>query len=339
MKLGNYLSDMIFDSASDNSEINLLARQMRATNQWFVEDFVRKALQQWSVRLSTAKELVAKYPKLLSSDKSKHVLVVPDDKVPFSGLSDLVSVLVSGSHFYCKKSKDQTLDLQYITNRLIEIEPLYVDFIHWDANIQNVDTYLVQTRSDNDKALASYFRTRNSLIRNKPVSVAVISENDGIDDFKRMGDDLFTFFGLSPYNVRKLFVPKSFHISTFLDSLEQYAFIYQYNRYANNYDYHKSVYLMEQIPFFDNGFMAFRESFELQPPIGCLFYEYYESIEELRQRFRVVPASIQQIVTNIKDFQGSVEIGESLSYKLWDFVEQKDTLNFCLRIDGKRIDE
>jgi hypothetical protein len=330
VKLGDYLSGIVLDSATYDSEISHLAMQMHAKNQWFVEDFVRKALQQWSVRLLTTGELVAKYPKLLSSDQSKHVLVVPDDKVPFSGVSDLVSVLVSGNHFHCKKNNDQTLDLQYITNKLTEIEPLFVEYIHWDDTALKADTFLVQTRSGNDNAFVSYFKARRSLIRIKPVSVAIIAENDGVDAFQQLGDDIFTFFGLSPYNVRKLFVPRSFQIQTFLDSLQQYSFIYQYNRYANNYDYHQSVCLLEQIPFFDNGFMVFRETFELQAPIGCLFYEYYESIDELKQKLQAISGDVQQIVTNMKGIQGSVRVGAAHSYNLWDYVDRKDTLGFLL---------
>ena len=333
VKLGKYLLDLCLNpSASENSEIHSLAERLLIHNPWFIEVFVLKALELWATRLSPSsiEKFVSKYPDLKGIRTEKHASVIFEDKVPFAGLSDLMAVLLSGYHFYGKNQNNQHDDLQFITDKLIAIEPAFTELIHWDCPSKEVDTFLVHSKSSSDRTFISYFEERHSLIRQKAFSISIITDNDGVEDYKRLGDDIFTFFGLSPYNVRKLFVPRNFSVESFLDSLEQFAYIYQYNRYANNYDYHRSVFMMEQIPFFDNGFMVFRESSEVQVPLGCLYYEYYDSLDDIRNKVAAIAPVIQQVVTNLPDFPGAVKPGEAHAYQLWEFEDHKDTLKFLI---------
>lgn len=333
VNLGKYLSTISLNrQGSERDETERLVRKLHVQNPWFVEPFVLKALEQWSVRLSPAslREYISKYPNLNLVRTERHVTVIPDNHVPFAGMADLVAVLLAGDHFYGKNQDHQQDDLNYITNKLTALEPAFTEYIHWNSPSKEVDTYLVHSKPGNERAFASYFGERHSLMRQKRISVSIVSDSDGAGDFRRLGDDIFTFFGLSPYNVRKLFVPRTFSLDQFFGAMEQYAWIYQHNRYANNYDYHKSVFLMDRIPFYDNGFLVLRQSGELHVPPGCLYYEYYDDTNDLSEKLACMAPVIQQIVTRLTGFLNAVKPGEAHAYQLWDFEDHKDSLQFLL---------
>lgn len=64
-----------------------------------------------------------------------------------------------------------------------------------------------------------------------------------------LGKDVFTYFGLGCRNVAKIFVPEEYDFTKLLDSWTPYKEIIHHHKYANNYDYQKSILLVNQTPF------------------------------------------------------------------------------------------
>ena len=85
---------------------------------------------------------------------------------------------------------------------------------------------------------------------------------------------------------------------------------------------------MDRIPFFENGFMIMRESADLQVPIGCIHFEYYQSIDDLRSKLKRDEFEIQQVITNADFISTGVKPGNAFQYSLIDFEDHKDTLSF-----------
>jgi hypothetical protein len=106
--------------------------------------------------------------------------------------------------------------------------------------------------------------------------VAVLDGNEKPEELNLLGHDLFTFFGMGTGNVRKLFVPKGFDLTIFFRAIEEWHSLRDHSSFVNNYQYNKTVYLINNITHFDNGFMLFKEDTAYRAPTGVLFYEYYE---------------------------------------------------------------
>ena len=68
-----------------------------------------------------------------------------------------------------------------------------------------------------------------------------------------------TFFGLGCRNVSKVFVPEGYDFRTFFESIEPYNNIVNHNKYCNNYEYNKSIYLINREKHFDNGFLLVKK--------------------------------------------------------------------------------
>ena len=79
----------------------------------------------------------------------------------------------------------------------------------------------------------------------------------------------------------KVFFEQGFELDRFFSAIYDYNGVVNMNKYANNYDYHKALFLMNKEEFLDNGFLLLKESEDDFSPVGVLNYEYYSSQEEL----------------------------------------------------------
>ena len=59
-----------------------------------------------------------------------------------------------------------------------------------------------------------------------------------------------------------------------MKSLYKYSKIIKSKKYSNNYDYYKTIFLMNKISFLENGFFILKEDKSYNSPVSCLNYEY-----------------------------------------------------------------
>src|SRR5690606_38722358 len=102
-----------------------------------------------------------------------------------------------------------------------------------------------------------------------------------------------------------------------------------YEKYANNYDYNKAVFLMSNFKLLDNEFLLLKEDEGYASPIGSLFYEKYDSLDELHTRLKNDEEKIQCIVS--KELKSHhVPFGKTQKPELWDYADGIDTLEFLI---------
>ena len=66
------------------------------------------------------------------------------------------------------------------------------------------------------------------------------------EELMALGKDIFTYFGLGCRNVTKLYVPEKYDLKVLLGVLDHFMELTQHNKYTNNVDYYRSIYLMNQ---------------------------------------------------------------------------------------------
>jgi hypothetical protein len=103
------------------------------------------------------------------------------------------------------------------------------------------------------------------------------------------------------------------------------------NKYANNYDYNKAVYLMSEFEMLENGFLMIKEDQNYGSPIATLFYEYYESIDGLTNKLKQDENKIQCIVAD-GIVENNIVFGQTQLPQLWDYADSVDTITFLLKI-------
>ena len=67
----------------------------------------------------------------------------------------------------------------------------------------------------------------------------------------------------------------------------------QHSKYANNYDYHKAVWLLNKEDMIENGFLLIKQDDGLVSPIGTLFVERYSDEESVAQNLESRAGELQ----------------------------------------------
>jgi hypothetical protein len=159
----------------------------------------------------------------------------------------------------------------------------------------------------------------------------VLTGKETTEELRVLGNDVFQYFGLGCRNVSKLFVPAGYKFDTFYESVFDFKEIVNNNKYANNYEYNRTVYLMSSNPsLLDNNFLLLKEDVNYSSPIGVLFYEYYDSLESINQRFENEFEQIQCIVSNSPEIKNAIPFGSAQCPQLIDYADGIDTLKFLI---------
>ncbi len=310
-------------------------RQASAKNPWFTEQNILSAFAgiiSW-LQKDALDNWVKKYPNLAADLSPKKVAVIMAGNIPLVNFHDFISVLMSGHIFIGKLSSQDAVLLPYLADLLIEIEPNIKHQIHFTTEIiKDVDA-IIATGSDNSaRYFEYYFQKYPHIIRKNRSSVAVLSGSETEEELRDLGKDVFQYYGLGCRNVSHLFLPSSFDIKRLLDNWDVYQDVVQLSKYANNYDYQKAILLINNTPFYDNGFALLKESDVLATPVSVIHFEYYETIKEVEQFISNNTEKIQCVASAITGFENRVELGKTQMPTLSDYPDGVDILKFLINL-------
>jgi hypothetical protein len=221
--------------------------------------------------------------------------------------------------------------MKFIANRIIDLEPRFQDRIEFADRLKGFDA-IIATGSDNaSRYFEYYFGRYPSIIRKNRTSVAILHGNESEEELTMLGTDVFSYFGLGCRNVSKIFLPKSYNIGMLFRSWESFKDIIHHHKYCNNYDYQKSILLVSQTPFLDNGFVMLQETNRLVSPISVVYYEYYTNRSELSSELSEVANKVQCIVENSPE--STIKFGQAQFPGLSDYADQIDTVKFLIGLN------
>jgi hypothetical protein len=327
-KLGSKIAselNLVFEQKE--SELNEILIKSEQKNRWFVRENLLFALEAWAdlLKLDRLRSWTSPYQY---SEKPQKIGVIQAGNIPLVGFHDFLSVLISGHHFVGKlSSKDEILPV-YLSDKLIEIEPVFTDYISWESRLTSVDA-IIATGSDNSaRYFEYYFGNKPNIIRKNRSSWAIISGNETKEELALLGEDIFRYYGLGCRNLSKLFVPENYDFTAFFEAIEPYNWVYNNNKYANNYDYNQSIYLLNQVPFLQNGFLILKEDILHHSPLSVLFYEMYRDVDDVVERIKNTEVEIQCVSDQKKLTELSVPFGQAQKPGLNDYADNIDTLEW-----------
>ncbi len=320
------LGDKIKGLSAD--ELNDLTDKVRNENAWFVPENVIMALHGISKFLD--KEALRKWSSNYSLKNSslKKIGVAMAGNIPLVGFHDLMCVLLSGHHLVAKLSSQDSILMNFIKDSLIEINPALSKQLFFEERLKNLDG-MIATGSDNtSRYFEYYFRNIPHIIRKNRTSCGIIFGEETPDEFRDLGKDIFNYFGLGCRNVSKIFVPENFDFIPLLDNLQSFQPIINHHKYANNYDYQKSILLVNQTHHFDSSFLLLTESQNLVSPISVVYYEYYEDQNDLTSKLNSHQEKIQCIVSAKGWYKKSIPFGDAQFPEVNDYADRVDTMAF-----------
>ncbi len=323
IKKDNILYNDVFFEAFD-----LQLRRAKETNGWFTEDNIQYAFHNWSMILNNSNLTQWTSSYNLEHYKSRNIAVITAGNIPLVGFHDFLSVLISGHRVLVKQSSNDMHFLPLIAKYLEKSEPEFKGMISFaDDKLSDFDAVIATGSNNTARYFDYYFGKYPNIIRQNRNSIAVLNGDESAEDLSNLGEDIFRYFGLGCRSVAKIFVPVNYDFDNLFKAVYTYKDILNYKKYENNYDYNKAVYLMSRFKLLENGFLMLKEDPGYSSPIASLFYEYYNSLDELKEKLEVENKSIQCVVGN-SGIKGSVSFGETQKPQLWDYADDVDTLQF-----------
>lgn len=301
-------------------------------NGWFTRGQVGYALAQWA-QLLTREHLRAWLSRYsFPAQSSKRVAIVMAGNIPLVGFHDFLCVLLSGHSVIVKCASNDAHLLPFLVDFLETVYPPLKEKITFTREKLPPFDAVIATGSDNTaRYFEYYFRGKPHIIRKNRNSVAVLTGKETPAQLQALGEDIFRYFGLGCRSVSKVFVPGGYDFSGLFNALQPYQELLTHTKYAHNYDYNKAVYLMSAFPFLDTGFLLLKEDEGYASPIATLFYEYYHSPEELREKITTNVHRLQCVVAQ-GFWEGEVAFGQTQQPQLWDYADGVDVVDFLLKI-------
>ena len=325
-RLGQIMTEKLADGS-----LETILRQAYHENPWFTAENSMKAIIAIAdnfLKLEKLENWIKGYDLKPEKDDPKTIGLVMAGNIPLVGWQDLLCVLITGNKALIKlSSKDTTLPKLFI-NELIATEPGFEDMIRITERLQDFDA-VIATGSDNtNRYFEYYFGKYPHILRRNRNSVAVLTGEETEAELTALGEDIFAYYGLGCRNVSKLYVPREYDFKRFFPPLESYNPVLMHKKYGNNYDYNKSLLLLNKEPHLDNGFLLLRESSALATPVSLINYQYYNSLDELKKRIGDDSDHIQCIVAKPGLIVGCIDFGQSQNPALNDYADGIDVIDF-----------
>ncbi|MEO1010158.1 MAG: acyl-CoA reductase [Bacteroidota bacterium] len=340
VKLGKFLRDYCEYSkkqqsnAPENAQFQELEQHIGLAgraNGWFTSENIEYALRQWGNLLhrENLQNWLSGYP--LKNSRQKTVAIVMAGNIPLVGFHDFLAVLLSGNSVLAKLSSNDTILLPFLARYLISIEPSLKSAIVFTEDALSAYDVVIATGSNNTaRYFSHYFGHKPHIIRRNRNSVGILTGKESSSRLEALGEDIFRYYGLGCRSISKIFVPKGYDFDRLFKAIFPYRDILEHEKYANNYDYNKAVYLMSEFKILDNGFLMLKEDENYASPIATLFYETYSSLETVRQRIKADQENIQCVVADgILD--GEIIFGQTQNPSLTDYADGIDTVDFLLK--------
>lgn len=302
-------------------------------NGWFTQENVLKAFKSWSEALT--KENLEKWTstyEIAENNAPKTIAIIMAGNIPLVGFHDFLTVLLSGNNAMVKLSSNDKHFLPLIAKFLEYEHPYFKNKINFtEKKLTDFDAVIATGSNNTKRYFEFYFGKYPSIIRSSKNSAAIITGKETKQELEALGDDIFQYFGLGCRSVSKIFVPKNYNFDLLFNALYKFNDIINIKKYENNYDYNKAIYLMSLFKIQDNGFVMLKEDPSYASPIATLFYEFYDSYENLLIKLEAEKEAIQCIVCNENDLN-FVKFGQTQQPKLWDYADGIDTFRFLLNI-------
>lgn len=315
--------------ADNTEEFKNRLQTAKHKNGWFSVDYSQLAFTNWSKALTedSLKYWTSMYPKLSNAIAPKKVGLIMAGNIPLVGLHDLVSVLISGHIALVKLSSEDTVLMTFVIDKIKSISPEMGSRVEIVDRLNTVEAVIATGSNNSSRYFDAYFGKYPNIIRKNRTSVAILDGNESAQELGQLGKDIFTYYGLGCRNVTKLYVPQDYNFNLFYESIIEYATVLDNIKYVHNYDYHKTLFLLNSEQLLDNEFLLIKEDTNLKSPIGVLHYEYLSVNKKVLVEKLNLSEEVQCVIEN-----QAIKFGESQIPQLWDYADNVDTLRFLLNL-------
>lgn len=264
----------------------------------------------------------------------KKVGLVLAGNIPLVGFHDVLCVLASGHFAIIKTSANDSRLITYILKRLVLLEPELANRYEFTERLAGFDAVMATGSNNTSRYFEYYFGKVPNIIRKNRNSLALLLGDESEEELQKLGHDIFDYFGLGCRSVSKILAPEGYDFGKLFRAIESFQPIINHHKYNNNYDYNKSVYLVNQAKHLDNGFLLLKQDKKIASPLAVLFYDFYADLDDANFKLNQQKEAIQCVASNV-EVNANVTVvgfGTSQQPKLWDYADGVNTMKFLQAI-------
>jgi hypothetical protein len=331
-ELGHY----ILTALDGDPELEAVIEQSYIENKWFTHENIRTSLHAIATRMldrAALEQWVGQYPYTAQTDFIGQTIgLVMAGNIPLVGFHDWLCVFAAGHRAKVRLSdKDKRL-LPFLVNqmgRMVHESRAYTEFCSEGEPLRDFDAVIATGSNNTARYFEHYFGRYKHIIRRNRTSVAVLTGAESPDELHALGQDIFTYFGLGCRNVTKLYLPHGYNLEVLLEALHAYKDLVLHDKYKNNFDYNMTLYLLNQMPFLNNGCVMLLENPALAARIATVNYTYYDEWADLESELMELRDSIQCVAstTSVSGFE-VLAPGQAQQPGLSDYPDGVDVMSW-----------
>ncbi|MFO7723896.1 MAG: acyl-CoA reductase [Bacteroidales bacterium] len=304
-----------------------------AMNPWFTRQNILMSFKAWGEVLQPAamKRWMGRYPSISDRIDPQTVAVVMAGNIPMVGFHDLCCVLLAGHKAMVKLSGHDEVLIPLLFEIMTEAHPeLKNRVVFTTGTISGFDAVIATGSNNSARYFDYYFGKHPHIIRKNRNSIAVLDGRESFSNLDELCRDIFDYFGMGCRSVSALLVPKGYDFSNLIVLFDAWDHIGNHNKYRNNYDYQKSIFIINNLPFIDHRNILLLKNDNIQSPLAVLHYREYDDTSEVKGFIEQNRDTLQCVVCTNAIVENTVQFGKTQEPSLWDYADGVDTMEFLL---------
>ncbi|WP_116105214.1 acyl-CoA reductase [Lewinella sp. IMCC34191] len=321
--------------SGDDEFLHALMKRTEFNNGWFTMEAQQEALRAILDQFLNGDKLrdwAADYPTLAKPAlrrPNQTVGLVLAGNIPLVGMHDIIAVFVAGHRAQIKLSSKDPYVLPYLLRLLSAIDAATLPYFEIVEKLAGFDAIIATGSNNSSRYFEAYFGKYPHIIRRNRNAVAVLTGKESTDDLRRLGRDIFAYYGLGCRNVSKLYVPEGYDFGPLMDVLHEWKTLQNHTKWKNNFDYNFALLTLNKEAFRYTGAVIVREDEAIASHIAGIFYSTYKDLGDVAQELSQRREEIQLVVATPGLLpEKTFDFGEAQSPALADYADGVDTLAF-----------
>ncbi len=316
--------------SKENDIFKKIVIEANHKNKWFAIPFIWQQIDAINEMFLNEEYLIKWLEKYSYKKPAKTLGLILAGNIPLVGFHDILVAFVSDIPTKIKLSNKDRVLVSFVLEQLSLVDS------NWKFEIVDKLTYfdsVIATGSNNtNRYFSYYFGKVPNILRKNRNSIAVLDGNESKKDLEKLGADIFSYFGLGCRNVSKIWVPQNYPVEQLFDSFSSFSFVKEHHLYKDNYDYNRTLLLMNKTPHLANDFLILKEDDSLHSRLATVHYSFYKNKETIQNEIIYSHSDIQCIVSAKNKLWNATPFGTSQYPKVNEYADNKDTLHFILSL-------
>ncbi|MCW3127956.1 MAG: acyl-CoA reductase [Bacteroidetes bacterium] len=322
-----------------NEEVEAVIARTAGINPWFTKEFTHTAINAIIYEMLNEQKLTdwLSHYSITDADPAQVVGIIMAGNIPLVGFHDFLCGYILGHPLRIKLSgKDEVL-FPFVFDKLCKIDPELAGKSRIVDRLEGYDAVIATGSNNSHRYFEYYFRDKPKVLRKNRNSIAILTGKESDGELDALADDIFMYFGFGCRNVSKIYIPQEYDVTVLFPHFEKYKWMHDHNKYMNNYDYNRTLLLLNKTAHLANEIIMIQESDSIASPVSMLYYQRYENVNLLKGQSVKNQELIQCIVTgdelsNELKMNQVVPFGGSQTPGLSDYADGVDVLSFLLSL-------